>query len=277
MQWRGLIILSTGIILAGGAVMALHYLNSQRDGPTGVMVAEASQSALTNVVVAKTDIGFGAEILPEMLETRPWPKDAVPPDAFEQLLDVLGDENTKRRRARRALVVGEVLLSAKVSDFGEKVTIAHLINPGKRAMAIRVNDVSGVAGFITPGDHVDIVMTRHVGKKIHAHTILQNVQIRGVDQVADEDRDKPEVVRTVTVEVDPEDAQKLALAQQAGKLSLTLRNTDSAEKTSLSSLEVEDLIGGRKRVGPKAARPTVTINRGGVRSRVVVPEERQSR
>ena len=137
-------------------------------------------------------------------------------------------------------------------------------------MAIRVNDVSGVAGFITPGDRVDIVMTRQENKKFRADTILQNVRIRGVDQVADEDRDKPSVVRTVTVEVGPKDAQKLALAQQAGKLSLTLRNLDSAEKLRLPSIDIDDLLASKKRPKGKSA-TTIIVNRAGVRSKVPVP------
>jgi len=265
MRWKGLVVFFIGLVLAAGAVLVLRQINS------GDASAVASESDLTEIVVASSNIPFGVEILSEMVETRPWPKNAVPPDAFNALDDVLGDGKSGGRRARRALVRGEVLLAAKLSGFGEKVTIAHLIDPKKRAMAIRVNDVSGVAGFITPGDRVDIVMTRQKNKIVRADTILQNVRIRGVDQIADEDRDKPSVVRTVTVEVGPKDAQKLALAQQAGKLSLTLRSLDSAEKARLPSIDIDDLFEGKKRIKGKAA-TTVIVNRAGVRLKVRVPD-----
>ena len=134
---------------------------------------------------------------------------------------LLGTGSAEPRRARRAISAGEPLLELKVSAFGERVTISDLIDPVKRALAIRVTDVTGVAGFVTPGDKVDIVLTRDLdGGEMRADTILQNIVVRGTDQVADQDRDKPSVVRTVTVEVTPDEAQKLALAQQAGTLSL---------------------------------------------------------
>jgi pilus assembly protein CpaB len=150
------------------------------------------------------------------------------------------------------------------------VTIADAIDPSKRAMAIRVDDVSGVGGFVTPGDRVDVVMTRQTdGSNMVATTILQDITVRGTDQIADEDRDKPNVVRTVTVEVTPDDAQRLALAQQAGRLSLALRNVGNRDVTPLRTVNVNELA---TRDAPRAAkaRPTVTINRGGNRTSVAV-------
>ena len=117
-----------------------------------------------------------------------------------------------------------------------------MIDPGKRAMAIRVNDVSGVAGFVTPGDRVDVLLTRRLtNDEMITTTVLQDIVVRGTDQLADEDLDKPNVARTITAEVSPEEAQRLALAQQAGTLSLTLRNLATTEKPALRSLSVSEL------------------------------------
>jgi pilus assembly protein CpaB len=163
------------------------------------------------------------------------------------------------------MVAGEPVLRSKVSEFGEKVTIADMIDPTKRAMAIRVNDVSGVGGFVTPGDRVDVLLTRRLdGDNMITTTVLQDIVVRGIDQLADEDLDKPNVVRTVTVEVSPEEAQRLALAQEAGTLGLTLRNLATTDKADLRSLGVNELTASPSK--QKGGAPTVTIIRGGERS-----------
>jgi pilus assembly protein CpaB len=138
-------------------------------------------------------------------------------------------------------------------------------------MAIRVNDVSGVAGFVTPGDRVDVLMTRRLDDgEMMTTTVLQDIVVRGTDQLADEDQDKPNVARTITAEVSPEEAQRLALAQQAGTLSLTLRNLATTDRPELRSLSVNELSSST--VKPTTARqaPTVTIIRAGERSSVAV-------
>jgi pilus assembly protein CpaB len=266
MRLRALTMLGAGVILATGAVIYTHKLIEAGRQPAGDLEAKVSE-----VVVASVDISFGHVIEPEMLRLQPWPESAIPTDAFTQLEDVLGAENVEPRRAKRPIATGEVLLQSKVSAFGEKVTIAHLIDPSKRAIAIRVNDVTGVAGFVTPGDRVDVVLTREVDRKLRADTILQDVLVRGVDQVADEDRDKPSVVRTVTVEVKPVEAQKLALAQQAGTLSLTLRNLGSEEQASLATTDVSDLGASQPKGAAQPASPKMRVNRGGESSWVSVP------
>jgi pilus assembly protein CpaB len=164
-------------------------------------------------------------------------------------------------------VAGEPVLRNKVSEFGEKVTIADMIDPTKRAMAIRVNDVSGVAGFVTPGDRVDVLLTRQLdNNNMITTTVLQDIVVRGTDQLADEDLDKPNVARTVTVEVTPEEAQRVALAQQAGTLSLTLRNLATTAKPDLRTLSVNELTGSAAKPKTGRAAPTVTIIRAGERS-----------
>ena len=139
-------------------------------------------------------------------------------------------------------------------------------------MAIRVNDVSGVAGFVTPGDRVDVLMTRRLDNgDMMTTTVLQDIVVRGTDQLADEDQDKPNVARTITAEVSPDDAQRLALAQQAGTLSLTLRNLVNTEKPALRSLSVDELSSTTaKSTTCRARRRPSPINRAGQRSAVAV-------
>jgi pilus assembly protein CpaB len=111
-----------------------------------------------------------------------------------------------------------------------------------RALTIRVNDVLGVAGFILPGDRVDILLTREIGKnRPITDLLLQNVKVLGIDQEASEDKEKPKVARAVTLEVTPRQTQKLTLATEVGTLSLALRNRQNAEAYPARTITVDDL------------------------------------
>jgi pilus assembly protein CpaB len=265
MRIRGLLMLVIGLFLAGGSVLVAHSYLRTLTAPSGEAVAQE----IASIVVARGEIAYGAPIGPQMVRLQQWPIEAVPPEAFTSLEEVLGANGQEPRRARRSMVAGEPVLRSKVSNFGEKVTIADMIDPTKRAMAIRVNDVSGVAGFVTPGDRVDVLLTRRLdNNNMITTTVLQDIVVRGTDQLADEDLDKPNVARTVTVEVTPNEAQRVALAQEAGTLSLTLRNLATSATPDLRALSVDELTGSGPATGPKQNRaaPTVTIIRGGERS-----------
>lgn len=263
MRLRALLTLFLGIIVAGSAVVYTHV----------AMKTPASVQAMRDVVVAEADIAFGHSINAEMLALRSWPADAVPEGVFASLADVFGTDARKPRRAKRAISAGDLILSGKVSDFGEQVTITQKIDPQMRAVAIRVNDVTGVAGFVAPADRIDITLTRTVDKGLTTSTILQDVEVLGIDQAADGAGSKPSVVKTVTVQVKPADAQKLALAQQAGTLSLSLRHLDAGDQPSLGTISVGDLTDGerpKRKVKPSGL-PSIVVNRAGQRTTVEVP------
>ncbi len=263
MRLRALLTLCLGLVVAGSAVAYTHL----------VLQAPRTAPAMQTLVVARADIGFGHVITEDMLAVRQWPADAVPDGVFTSIEQVLGDGEQEPRRAKRVITAGELLLGAKVSGFGEKVTITERIDPDMRAVAIRVNDVTGVAGFVTPSDRVDITLTRMVDQTLRASTILQDVKVLGIDQAADGTRNKPSVVKTVTVQVKPPEVQKLALAQQAGTLSLSLRHLDAGDKPKLDDISVRDLVESvrPKRRSRKRISPSVMVNRAGERTRVDVP------
>jgi pilus assembly protein CpaB len=99
-----------------------------------------------------------------------------------------------------------------------------------------------VGGFVTPGDHVDVMMTEGSAGELRTLTILQSIRVIGVDQSAEERTETPAVARTVTVEVTPEEGQRLALAQKAGTLSLTLRQMSDGEDEPLEMIQLRDLL-----------------------------------
>lgn len=260
---RSIFVAFLGVAVAGGSAYgAREYLNGAR--------AEAAvdpTAALVSVVIAGRDIPFGQTIQPQMLTTIPWPREALPPEAVTDIASLLAGPGQPPRRATHEMAQGDLILSSKVSDFGEKVTIVQSLGPNTRAMAIKVDAETAVGGLVTPGDTVDIVMTQGRDENLSAITILQNIRVVGVDQDTDENSDKPDVARTVTVEVTPDQGQKLALAQKAGALSLTLRTLDSVEDTPMRQIRLSDLLSDERPVETAATveepvRTTIRVRRG---------------
>lgn len=267
MRTSSIIVTLLGLAVAGGSaqiareMLATEQARATITDPTAEMV---------EVVVARGDIRFGQAIEREQLALQSWPRGSVPAGSFLSIADVLGTGGQEPRRAKRLISKGDLLRDDSISGFGEKVTIVQSLNPDSRAMAIKVDAVSGVGGFVTPGDFVDIMMTQGGGNDLRTMTILQKVRVIGVDQVANEEVDKAIVARTVTVEVSPEQGQKLALAQRAGTLSLTLRSFDPAEDRPLESVRLSDIVLDKSPVPETEARPMIQVRvRRGVEAEVV--------
>lgn len=224
-----------GLAVAGGSAQLAREL---------IMIpkADAANATLVTVMTAASEIKRGDLIQPYMLKAQSWPANAVPAGSFGDASMLLPAAGGEPRRALRPLVPGEVLLEGKISGFGEKVTIAQSLSPNSRAMAIKVDAVTAVGGFVMPGDYVDVLLTRGDGETLMTDTILRNIRVVAVDQSDDELSDKPDVAATVTVEVSAEDGQVIALAQRAGTLSLALRTPDSKDSMPIERLRLSDLV-----------------------------------
>jgi pilus assembly protein CpaB len=260
MNLRAIATFGIGILLAGAAVFAVnHKLQNQ---PPVQAAASATPMATTAVLVAASDVPYAGRLDPAHVRPVMWPADSVPEGSFRTAEELFGD-GTQPRVALRPIIAGEPLLQAKVSGFGGRATMSSVVEEDKRAFTIKVNEVSGVAGFLLPGDRVDILMTRtpEGEKEPVTYTILQNIAVRGIDQTADETTNQPKVVRAVTVEVTPTDAQKLALAMTVGTLSLSLRNVAASEETPTRMVGVADLISEKRVEG--ASGPTVRVRSRG--------------
>lgn len=262
MRIRSLLITMLGVAVAAVSIYASkEFLVVEQ----ATAAQERTTPALVSVVVASQEIPFGTTIEAHKLTTIQWPAEAVPAGVFTDLDVLLPKNGEEPRRAKRAMVKGEVVLAAKLSRFGEKVTIGQTLRPGNRAMAISVNATTSVGGFVTPGDFVDVVLTSRDQRGLRAVTILQNIRVVGVDQQTDELNEQAQVARTVTVEVTPTQGQKLALAQRAGTLSLTLRNIEGAQEgeQELESIRLSDIIpSDAPVVAAPIQKPTVKVRRG---------------
>lgn len=229
-----MIVVSVGIGL-GAVVLASRWISQQ------------ATVASSKIVVAASDIDIGMPLTPQMLKLADWPRGSVPAGASTDI------KSLDTRVVKTSLLRGEPVLESKLAPLGSTGGLSAVIAKGNRAMTVRVNDVIGVAGFALPGNYVDIVVntedesvkTENVNKSI-SKIVLEHILVLAVAQEQKSDENKPKVVSAVTLEVTPEQAEKLDLARSVGSLSLVLRNqidtsvvttTGSTKKNLLNRVE----------------------------------------
>lgn len=206
----------TAVMIAAAAVLGIGAAVAASRWATSQL---ASDQNTQPVVVAALDIPFGQKLDAAHVKVVPWPKTSVPSGTFSTIAGVDG------RLTNQRLVQGEPLLKERIVDSLAGSTLAAMVDPAKRAITVRVNDVIGVAGFLLPGNRVDVLASRKVEHgRSHTETELQDIRVLAVDQIASPDKDKPVVVRAVTLEVTPEQANRLVNATVEGTVQLALRN-----------------------------------------------------
>lgn len=199
------------------------------------------------VIVAKTDIAFGEKLTPDMLTIIEVPKKAKPLGTYASLEDLQLDP-TRPTVALTPIAANEMVFDHRISGPGGRGSLSALITPGMRATTIKVNDVSGVGGFVVPGDRVDILYTRDEDQRLQENNmqsdlLLQNVKVLGIDQNLDDQTDDPSKADTLTLEVTPVDAQKLRLAQELGSLALSLRRNGETDLIEGETVSKAVLVG----------------------------------
>jgi pilus assembly protein CpaB len=269
-----LIALGVAIVLGLIAVLLANTYLTGREK----QLAQSEQSrGMVRVAVAAMPLAYGNEITPDKVKFVSYPAASLPPGSFRTIAELL--PQGKRRVALRPIQVNQPLLAADLSGEGQNASIAALLPDGMRAATIRINDVSGVAGFVKPNDTVDVLITRSPiggdgsGKQV-TDVLLQNIRVIAMGQQAVGADGKNSPTNSTTLEVTPLDAQKLVLGQQLGQLSLSLRkpgveqNIPKVETVSLDDLRYSyygSLPPGAQpaaaaRVTPAAA-PVVRVHR----------------
>jgi pilus assembly protein CpaB len=239
MRKRAFLMLGLAMLLAVTAVyMARSWLEEQIKP---VIVQENIQATPTKtIVVARSMLHFGNRIAPEHVTEIPWVAANLPTGAFETTKQMFAD--SPERIILGEIAANEPILASKITGKGGRATLSAIIDKKMRAVTIRVNDVLGVAGFVMPGDRVDILLTREeVKKQPTTSVLLQNVKVLGVDQTSNQKDDKPKVARAVTLEVTPRQGQKLTLASKVGTLGLSLRHLTNVSPTSSRPVTIRDL------------------------------------
>jgi pilus assembly protein CpaB len=248
---KTLTMIGIAIVFGLAAVfMAQKWLDRQSSRLRQAQVVPAPVSVAT-IVVAAAPLRFGTEISPQHLREVPWPQGAIPKGAFSSVKEILDGQT--RRTALIAMEENEPLLKSKITGPGQRASLAAVIDPGMKALTVRVNDVNGVAGFVLPGERVDVLLTRNLDKEDSwADVLLQNVKVLAADQSADDRTDKPSVVKAVTLEVSTGQAQRLALASTLGALSLVLRPAGVVDLELTRRINVADLTHDEPKAPPAA-------------------------
>ncbi len=230
------IILVVAVILGGfAAFLARSWLQSHS--------ARADAQKTVPILVATDTVAFGAPIGAKDVREIDWPAQSSPEGAFANFAELTKDG---RRIALSPFVRDEPIIASKVSAPDQRASLSALIEKGKRAVTVAVDDVRGVAGFIFPGDFVDVALTRtdsSNGPQNFSAVILQHVKVLAIDQMAGQRQEHPTVAKAVTVEVDPDQALRILLAANVGKLSLILRQPAEVALGPDAKITDHDLFG----------------------------------
>ena len=295
MRANTLITLGASVACAGLAIfLAKGWIDdavrefNRNQGPAEVVTAAVPLPGVP-IVVAESELRFGDELGRETLTVVDYPEGSVPSGALRSIEDIFTEPGA-RIVALTRINAGEPVLDYKVSLPGSRAVLSEVLTPGARAVTIRVSEDESVAGFVLPGDRVDVLFIRdeegnsRYGQDMRADVLLQNVRVLGVDQNMDDQAEGSLLGSTVTLETSLADTQKLALAREVGTLSLSLRAIGEQSLLVAPSLKREALLSKEK---PKPRRPRspkpktgqdsaeVTIVRGDASERVSVVRERE--
>ena len=242
MKRQTLIALGVAIVLG---LIAVFLANTYLTGRERQLAN--SPQGMVRVAVASMPLTYGADITPDKVKFVNYPATSLPPGTYRTMAQLL--PQGKRRVALRPIQVNQPLLASDLSGEGQNASIAALLPDGMRAATVRINAVSGVAGFIKANDTVDVLITRQPigpdgatqGKSV-TDVLLQNIRVIAMGGDAAGANSKARVTSTATLELTPLDAQKVALGSQLGDLSLVLRkpgedqNIPQVETVSLDDL-----------------------------------------
>jgi pilus assembly protein CpaB len=224
------IVISIGTVL--GARSWLQTQLASREVAAPAPVAETRPSKM--VLVAKTDLPAGQFVRPENLRWEAWPENGI---AESYVVEGKGKlDDYVGAVVRSGLTVGEPIADGRVVRPGDRGFMAAVLTPGYRAVTVPVTPSSGIAGFLFPGDHVDLLLTVTLApaagkdgqkdgvERRGSETVLTDLRILAVDQRADDQKHEVVVAKTATLEVTPKPAEIVAVVSEMGKLSLSLRS-----------------------------------------------------
>jgi pilus assembly protein CpaB len=262
------------LVLVGvGGILTAFVLGRQAYQSDAALppVSAGSPIETVPVLVARADMAAGTAVLPEQLDVFELPKANALPGTFRNPRQLEG------RVLRTGVRAGQMLQEYDLSEPGVPPGIVARIRAGYRAMAVKVDPVTGVAGFVLPESRVDVLATLQAsgrGNEKFTSVILQNIRVLAVDQKTEKNRDgSPELVKVITLEVTPKDSTALALASAEGEIQLALRTpTDGAEPRIVSTVPTDLLAKIERKPAPRLAprpqrareapRPTVEAIRG---------------
>jgi pilus assembly protein CpaB len=251
---RGAIFLIAAVVAGIVATFGIHRYVSLK---TRVVKAPTRQ-----VFIAIADISPGTALSGATVKTVTWPQEVIPPNCASTMREI------ENRVVKAPIPKGNPILFSMLAPEGTAAGLSGILDDGKRALTVKVDEVAGVAGFIHPGDRVDVLMDLSLkGQSEHfSKTILHNISVLTAGQIWEQKGDnKPVVVNTVTLELTPGEAEVLNLASNEGKIRLALRNRNNMTIAQTPGVTTSFLLNG----GVKKE-PTVVAQPARVEKRVEV-------
>ncbi len=250
---RSRLLMIGGLALAVGLLVSYTVYNRLR-----TFAGSSNNERGVPVVMAADDIQVGTKLEAHDVHVVTLPQSAVPPGAFSGTSQVLG------RGAILPVSKGEFILPSKLAALNAGTGLPSMIPQGMRAVSVRVNDVVSVAGFVQPGTHVDVLATGSGGNERQTTTVLENVLVLAVGKNLDRTPSADaQTAPVITLAVSPDDAQKLALVSQEGRIQLSLRNPMDTRKGGIGATRTSSLYLGEKPVAtepkPKAHRVVAKV------------------
>ncbi|MBT0652964.1 Flp pilus assembly protein CpaB [Geomobilimonas luticola] len=241
LRYKSVLVVSVlALVFAGAAAwLTYNYLNKEKKKIT------AAQPE--NIVVAATEIPIGSQITANQVKIAAWAKESIPPGSMQEVNAAVG------RVAIRHITPGDSITEQKLkpkAGAGGTGFMTYVVPQGHRAVTVAVNEVAGVGGFITPNDRVDVVLTTPIpGSPAEniSKIVLQNVPVLATGQITEQKEGKPAIVPTVTLDLLPEDAEKLVLGSSKGTLQLLLRNIADIAPVESRGATISKVLTGSER------------------------------
>ncbi len=230
---RSWIVFGLGLIVALGTAMSLKHR----------MADQGKSAELSQVLVAVSDIPAGGFVRSDVhLAYRDWPKETITESMLTNVNSKPGEFNGAV--ARRAIQKGEPIAKSVLVKSSEGGFMSAVLEPGKRAVSIAVDSTTGNAGFIFPGDKVDLILTHAVTNQSiqtrASETFVEDVRVLAVDQMLDNPENKAVLAKTVTLEVSPKQAEEINLAKDLGKISLSLRSLSTSKVVHMDAAKTPE-------------------------------------
>jgi pilus assembly protein CpaB len=247
---RHVVVLAVAVITASIASLGVYRATAG--------MPDAAAATQVPVVVAARALAIGTAVTADDVKVVQWPATSVVPGAIGAVKDVVN------RGVLAAVLPNEPITTSKLADANAGTGLPPAIPPGMRAMSVKVNDVIGVAGFIVPGNRVDVVVTVRRNQMSMTSTVASNVQVLTEGTRRDQDKPatdgKPTESTVVTLMVTPQQGERIALAQSEGQIMLALRNPNDSDTTVSQGIRSDSLLAGVD-TAPPAPAPKPTARR----------------
>jgi pilus assembly protein CpaB len=265
MSARNILFLAVAILIAGGTAFYVKtWIGAERARARIVQPGKpVKELASTMVLVAKKAMPAGTFVKPDLIEWRPWPEDGVIDGYIVRKAGADAERDPKDdfegAVVRNELAAGQPITADRVVSPGDRGFLAAVLEPGYRAVSVPVNATTGIAGFIFPGDWVDVLLTMRVkgddenGKaktRYFSQTLLARIRVLAIDQTVENVDGKPSPAKTATIQVTPKQAEKVAIALNMGDLSLSLRSLAREQNPTVATAADAAKADGRDRLPP---------------------------